>query len=180
MLCFLVRRKLSLYVSDDLPVPVKRRMKRHLHTCRRCHVEANTLRAFHGRVEGLRAGPPPAGFLDTFAGEVMGRVARLRPDTPAPSFLQTLALSLSFQRVVLAVLLVVLSLCAIWRHDRIEAWFTRHEIERSVVTRNGMIVSDAHLQGRAANVTVYQVAGSDMIIIWLDPPPVQSGRLRRG
>lgn len=182
MACFLVRRKLSLYVSDDLPAPMKSRIARHLYTCRRCRVEANQLRVFRERLAALQTVSCPAGVLDHFPEEVMERIVRLQSEAPAPapSMLQTFALSLSFKRAMLVGLLVVLSLCAFFRHDRLEGLLTRQEMARSVVTQNGMIVSDAHLQGRAANVKVFRVAGSDMVIIWLDASPVQSGRLRRG
>ena len=179
MFCIFARRKLPLFISDDLHPRMKMRVVRHIHTCRRCYVEFKRLRFLRDRL-GLFAESPPPETLDRFSEEVMSRIPHARSDSPhAPTNVLKFSLVLSLRRVVLAGLMVIFASCAFVRYTWVDEFLTLCELQRSVVTRDGLIVSDARLHGRDAYVTVIKDE-DDMVIIWLKTPPAQSDRPRRG
>lgn len=180
MFCFVTQRLLSLYLSDDLPHRLKKRTARHIHTCRRCRVEFNRLQALQNRFHPYDPSLP-AGLLDGFAEETMSRILRLQTDAGEPQAVMSFSMRpgscwMPGRRLVMAMLLVVLALFAFARREASGI----QGVERSVVTANGLIVSNAHLHGRAADVKVIQVDHSDMVVIWLKSASAPSDPARRG
>lgn len=180
MFCLFIRRKLPLYMSDDLPSHVKRKVVRHVHTCRRCRVELNRIRSLRNRLSDINEVPPPDA-LNRLTESIMEKVSQVQPDPPAfaPKTSSPGAQMLRFRRVILAGLLVIFSVCAVIRYTWLDALLTSYELKRSVVTRDGLIVSDARLHDRDADVKVVK-DDTDMLIIWLISSPVKQEGPRRG
>ncbi len=180
MSCFLVRRQLVLFESDDLSVAAKRSVARHLEHCTDCRPElrrvseaADIVRSF-----STNSGSPE---LSDFSEGVMARIEG-RPDG-TPRFVssrnETVTWMSPVQRYALAAMMLILSTSALLRYAFMDEMLTTDELQRSVVTRDGRIVSDAKLNGRDAQVTVVQ-DDAGMVIIWLGSAYKGEGSLTRG
>ena len=173
-----IRRKLPLFISDDLHPRMKMRVARHIYACHRCCVELKRFQFLRDHLCLVAESPPPE-TLDRFSEGVMSRIPHVRPDTLAPANVLKSSRILPLRRVVLAGLMVIFALCALVRYNWVDEFLTSYELQRSVVTRDGLIVSDARLYDRDAHVTVIK-DGADMVIIWLKTSPPKSDRPRRG
>ena len=178
MFCFYFRWKFSLYMSADLHPRVKKRVGRHVHTCRRCRVEFKSLQKLNLDLDRLVESPPPE-KLDGFAEDIMARIAHMSSTSMAYTSTKTrIPHYLPFQRVILAGLLMIFAVCAFIRYTWVEDLLTSYELKRSVVTRDGLIVSDAQLHEQDAVVKVVKDDG-DMVIIWLKTSSTKSNPPRR-
>lgn len=152
---------------------------RHVDGCQRCQSDLNEQRSVLARLRSDSEDPTEE-MMTGFSGQVLDRIERLTGTAGSiPSKLPRPTSLRSFQRYSLVIMLMIFTASALLRYIWVEEMLTGHELQRSIVTRDGRIVSEARLHGQEAEMTVVKDS-SEMVIIWLRSSSGESNRSQRG
>lgn len=178
MICAFIRRKLPLHLMGDLTSRTTARVSNHLVTCLSCQAEWSRLQALRHHLASMETAIPD-GMLDRFSDEVMDLIATppAAPLLPSPGRLHKPFRKLTFHFGFLGVIAILSSLALIRM-----AWLTHltlvpntpedradlFDMKPSMITRDGVILSDARSGEENASITVVKDKDG-IVIVWVAP-----------